>query len=69
MTCFCRTEFLVASEMTQTKGKRWHFKLRKAIFYGALRINRPEIQDIMLDTADGRCYFIFSKSIFQKDHK
>jgi hypothetical protein len=52
----------VASEMTQTKGKRLHFKLRKIIFYGVLRINHPEIPDITLDIDDGRCYFIFRKT-------
>lgn len=55
--------------MTQTKGKRQHFKLRKPLLYGTLRLNQPKIQDILLDTADGRYYLIFRKSIFQNDYK
>lgn len=46
--------------MTQSEGKR--LKLLKTIVYGALKTNRRELPDATLDTADGRCYFIFRET-------
>lgn len=48
--------------------KGQHLKLRETIIYGTLRINRPEMQDITVDTADTMCYFCLQKkSILHKE--
>lgn len=44
--------------------KRQHLKLRETIIYGTLRINRPEMQDITVDTADAMCYFCLWKNLY-----
>lgn len=44
--------------------KRQHLKLRETIIYGTLRINRAEMQDITLGTADAMCYFCLQKNLY-----